>query len=169
MYADVFWDLKIHIFLRRSLAHNISLHRYIFFLLVYLGGLAPPPPPPPNSKKLATLLIKPLDLRASNGENIRATDLSPLNELVPYAYARWVGAIGPPNAFRNLLVHLANLSVHVCRQACNLYRQSIRSIYQQNVESNSNIRMWKSENVLSSLAYSKIFFFNVRVLSVYCL
>ena len=49
IHADVFGDLKIHIFLRRSLAH-ISYIYMIFFLSVHLG-VFPPPPPPPNSKK----------------------------------------------------------------------------------------------------------------------
>ena len=42
MYADVFLDLKIYMFLRRSV--------HFYFLSVHLGVL------PPNTKKLATLL-----------------------------------------------------------------------------------------------------------------
>ena len=42
MHADVFWDLKIYIFLRRSLAH-IS-YMYIFFFCRYIWGSCPPPP-----------------------------------------------------------------------------------------------------------------------------
>ena len=48
------------------------------------GGCSPPPPPPWNfqnshirAKKLGNIRAKPLDFRASNGENIRAIDLSP--------------------------------------------------------------------------------------------
>ena len=62
------------------------------------GGAEAPPPPPPlplkfsnsnfGAKKICNIRAKPLDFRANNGENIRATDLSPPkgNNLVPYAY-----------------------------------------------------------------------------------
>ena len=41
-----------------------------------------------GQKKICNIRAKPLDFRANNGENIRATDLSPPkgNNLVPYAY-----------------------------------------------------------------------------------
>ena len=54
-YPDVFWDLKMHIFLRRSLAHINYIEYDFFFSVGRFGGLAPPPPTP-NSIKLATLL-----------------------------------------------------------------------------------------------------------------
>ena len=51
MYADVFWDLKLYMFLRRSLAslaRAYKLHVHYFFVGTF-GGLAPPPPPIPKS------------------------------------------------------------------------------------------------------------------------
>ena len=55
MNRPIFWDLKICMFLRRSLARMsyIIIHDNLFFLSVHLGVL---PPPPPHTKKLATLL-----------------------------------------------------------------------------------------------------------------
>ena len=54
---------------------------------------APPPPPPPKKKKqiynIWAKRPKPLDFRASAGENIWARDLSPplpRTKLIPYAY-----------------------------------------------------------------------------------
>ena len=44
MYSDVFWDLKIYMFLRRSLARAYKLHVHDFFSCRYIWGLTPPPP-----------------------------------------------------------------------------------------------------------------------------
>ena len=56
-------------------------------------GVAPPPPLPRFfqiaifGQKACNIREKPLDIRASNGDKIRATDLSPpKTKLVPYAY-----------------------------------------------------------------------------------
>ena len=55
MYADVFGDLKIYMFLRRSpasLARAYKLHVHNFFFCRYIWGSCPL-----NNKKPATLLI----------------------------------------------------------------------------------------------------------------
>ena len=42
MYADVFWDLKIYIFLRRSLAHISYIIIHDLFFCRYIWGSCPP-------------------------------------------------------------------------------------------------------------------------------
>ena len=44
MYTDVFWDLKVYVFLRSSLAH--TSYMYMIPPPRYIWGLHPPPPPP---------------------------------------------------------------------------------------------------------------------------
>ena len=49
VHADVFWDLKMYIFLRRSLAslaraYKLHIHDFFFFCR-YIWGSCPPPPP----------------------------------------------------------------------------------------------------------------------------
>ena len=46
-------------------------------------------------KKIAVIIrVKPINFRASNGSNIRATDISPLNETGPLRLCSWGGGGG---------------------------------------------------------------------------
>ena len=54
MYADVFWDLKLHNFWWGALARAYKLHIYIFCRYIW-GVLLPPPS---HIKELATILLK---------------------------------------------------------------------------------------------------------------
>ena len=62
----------------------------LVYILWHMHRRTPPPPPPPIicqipifGQKTCNIRANPLDFRASNGEKIRATDLSPLNETGP--------------------------------------------------------------------------------------
>ena len=75
------------------------------------------------------------------------------------------GSPPPIMLFQSFVGTFRNLSLHVCRQACHLYRQSIWST--NKILKEIAVLECKNARTFSKLARSHIDFLNVSVLSVY--